>query len=188
MKKDLSQCTYVNTSPQPLSHAKLNSQAISAPQTGRKHSPTTVQLNRGRGTCGHVINPLNDIIAENLGQRGRRAGELACRAVTTMAGLGRQQYGHPAYSSSCENGGILCGRNIQTRCMLYTAPGASSSCKETPRISLENLLKAHQDVAVTNSAISYRPIDLQFATPESQLLLPHAAHSSACIIHLLCLI
>lgn len=96
-----------------------------------------------------------------------------------------QSVAPPAHSGSCENGSILCGRSVQPCCMFYTAPGASSSCKETPRTSLENLLKAHQDVAVTNSAISYRPIDLQFATPESLL---HAAHSSACIIHLLCLI
>lgn len=52
----------------------------------KKHSPTSAQLNsRGTQTCSHVIGPLNDIIAEKLGQRGRRAGELACR-VDTMAG------------------------------------------------------------------------------------------------------
>lgn len=48
-------------------------------QTGKQRkntqpNETARKAHRGRWTA-HVISPLNDIIAENLGQRGRRAGE-----------------------------------------------------------------------------------------------------------------
>lgn len=55
-------------------------------QQGRGRGTTSlisVQLEQrwptgNRRTCGHVIGPLSDVITENLGQRGRRIGELAC--------------------------------------------------------------------------------------------------------------
>lgn len=79
-------------------------QFLKQARTKRSPSLSSLLLNskgslRDRQTCYHVIGPLNDITAENLGQRGRRAGELACRADTRGRPL---QHGLPAGITSSE--------------------------------------------------------------------------------------
>uniref|UniRef100_A0A3B3VSJ2 Uncharacterized protein n=1 Tax=Poecilia latipinna TaxID=48699 RepID=A0A3B3VSJ2_9TELE len=49
-------------------------------------NPASVLLN-SRDTGSHVIAPLDDIIAEDLGQRGRRGKKLPCWTDTITAGL-----------------------------------------------------------------------------------------------------
>lgn len=54
---------------------------------------------RDTQTCNHVIGPLRDIIAENLGQRRRSvAGES--RPVAMAAGLGTQHFAHRPLSAA----------------------------------------------------------------------------------------
>jgi len=70
-------------------------------------------------TCSHVIAPLNDIIAENLGQRGRRVKELASR-MYTMAGLCNMD----AQQASALVGSFMCSQSIQAVRLLCDVSGA----------------------------------------------------------------
>lgn len=69
-----------------------------------------------------MIDPLNDIIAENLGQRGRRAGELACRA-DTMAGLGK----HGRLGCSSEVEASCAAEALSHFASFYNVSGASKT-------------------------------------------------------------
>lgn len=138
-------CSHIKTPwQQPSYDTKGNSQEISVPQTWQKQSkrrPTSVQLN-----------DIGRQRQADFGSRDRPTEWHHCRESGTKReevwragmpgghhGRPRQQYGHPAHSSLCENGSMFCGRTVQTFCISRIASGASSSRKEAPWLCRESV-------------------------------------------------
>lgn len=160
---------------QPLWRIYTAIHALSVPQAGQnqsEHTPTSVQLNsrgtqRDRQTHSHVIGPLNDIIAENLGQRGRRDEELAHQA-DTMAALS----------------------NMDAR--LISARGRWKHLVKQRRSAILYHFKCVRCIKCLESFIHNLLIYINMRPAHkhgSSLLICHtySAHSSACIINELCL-
>lgn len=128
--------------------------------TPRPQSSWTAEAHRDRQTCSHVIGPLNDIIAENLGQRGWRAGELACRVDTRP----QLQYGYPADIGSSEVEASCAAEAFSHFASFIMHQAHQAPAKKSHRfVWLENLL-IYTRMWLLEAGWFY--IDQQFATPQ----------------------